>query len=192
MIGPGPDIGNLITLDHLNPRAMDLELRETESIITNENNGVGLRSVINPLKSSLIYSGEVNFRGEVNGQNLCGRQSPLSGLMYSGIGLVQNEISTVPKPVKESFTIGFIATINQILASFGNKPNANPREGFDISAACANAGRLTSSEWNKKQEDRIRTLEIQLNTVTDLWKDSQRSLAKLQEEVSGLSSKVLL
>ena len=60
LIGPGPDNRNLITLDHLNPIAMDLELRGTESIITNENSGVGLRSVINPLNPSFIYSSEVN------------------------------------------------------------------------------------------------------------------------------------
>ena len=72
LIGPGPDIGNLIALDHLNPRPMDLGLREAESTVTNENTGVGSRSVINPLNPSLAYSSEVNFRGEVDGQNLCG------------------------------------------------------------------------------------------------------------------------
>ena len=60
-----------------------------------------------------------------------------------------------------------------------------------MSAACADAGRISLSEWNKKQEDRIRTLEIQLNAVTALWKESQHSLARIQEEVSRLSSKVL-
>ena len=72
LIGPGPDISNLIALDHLNPRAMDLELRGAASTITNENTGVDSRSVINPLNPSLAYSSEVNFRGEVDGQNLCG------------------------------------------------------------------------------------------------------------------------
>ena len=76
LVGPGPDIGNLITLDHLNPRAMDLEMRGTESTITNENTGVGSSSLINPLNPSLAYSSEVNSRGEVDGQNLCGRGSP--------------------------------------------------------------------------------------------------------------------
>ena len=72
MIGPGPNIGNLIALDHLNPRALDLELMIAESTITNENTGVGSRSVINPLNPSLAYFSEVNFRGEVDGQNLYG------------------------------------------------------------------------------------------------------------------------
>ena len=35
------------------------------------------------------------------------------------------------------------------------------------------------------------SLEIQLNTVTALWKESQRSLGRIQEEVSKLNSKVL-
>ena len=35
------------------------------------------------------------------------------------------------------------------------------------------------------------TLETQLNTVTALWRESQRSLGKIQEEVSRLNSKVL-
>ena len=51
--GPGPDIGNLISLDHLNLRARDQDLRGTESSITNENIGVGSRSVVNPLNLSV-------------------------------------------------------------------------------------------------------------------------------------------
>ena len=35
------------------------------------------------------------------------------------------------------------------------------------------------------------TLEIQLNTVTALWKESQQSLGRIQGEVSRLNSKVL-
>ena len=35
------------------------------------------------------------------------------------------------------------------------------------------------------------TLETQLNTVNALWRESQRSLGKIQEEVSRLNSKVL-
>ena len=35
------------------------------------------------------------------------------------------------------------------------------------------------------------TPEIQLNTVTALWKESQRSLGSIQEDVSSLNSKVL-
>ena len=42
-------------------------------------------------------------------------------------------------------------------------------------------------EWNKKQEDRIMNLEIQLNTMNALWKN----LSRVQEEVSRLNSKVL-
>ena len=42
-------------------------------------------------------------------------------------------------------------------------------------------------EWNKKQEDRIMNLEIQLNTMTALWKN----LSRVQEEVSRMNSKVL-
>ena len=60
-----------------------------------------------------------------------------------------------------------------------------------MSAACADAWRIALSEGNKKQEDRIKTLKIQLNMVTALWKESQPSLARIQEEVSKLSSKVL-
>ena len=60
-----------------------------------------------------------------------------------------------------------------------------------MSAACADARKIASSEWNKKQEDRIMTLEIQLNMVTALWKESQCSLGRIQEEVSRLNSKVL-
>ena len=50
---------------------------------------------------------------------------------------------------------------------------------------------MASLEWNKKQEDRIVNLEMQLSSVNYLWKESQISLGKLQEEVSRLSSKVL-
>ena len=35
------------------------------------------------------------------------------------------------------------------------------------------------------------TPEIQLNTVTALWKESQCSLGSIQEDVSSLNSKVL-
>ena len=48
---------------------------------------------------------------------------------------------------------------------------------------------MASPEWNKKQEDRIVSLELSM--VNSLWKESQISLGKLQEEVSRLSSKVL-
>ena len=48
---------------------------------------------------------------------------------------------------------------------------------------------MASPEWNKKQEDRIVSLELSM--VNLLWKESQISLGKLQEEVSRLSSKVL-
>ena len=73
----------------------------------------------------------------------------------------------------------------------GHKPNANPTEGFDVSTACADAWRIASSEWNKKQEDRIITLETQLNRVTALCKESLQSLGRIQEEVARLNSKVL-
>ena len=189
--GPGPDISNLIALDHWNLRATDLELRGAESIITNENTGVGSRSVNNPLNPSLARSSEVSFRGEVDGQNLCGHRSPRSNSVYGGDGLAQGGPQTIPKPIEESFTIDLSQSISQILASLGHKPNANPREGFDVSVACADTWRIASSEWNKKQEDRIMSLEIQLNTVNALWKESQRSLGKIQEEVSKLNSKVL-
>ena len=66
-------------------------------------------------------------------------------------------LPNVPKPIEESFTIDLLQSINKILASLGHKPNANSREGFDVSAACADAWRIASSEWNKKQEDRIIT-----------------------------------
>ena len=79
--------------------------------------------------------------------------------------LFQEGLQTVPKPIEESFTIDLSQSINQILASLGHKLNANPREGFDVSAACADAWRIAASEWNKNQEDRIMNLEKQLNTV---------------------------
>ena len=158
MNGPGPDICNLIALDHWNFRATDLELRGAESIITNENTGVGLRSLINPLNSSLARSSEVSFWGEVDGQNLCGCQSPRSNPIYGGDGLVQEGLQTVPKPIEDPFTIDLSQSINQILASLGHKPTLNPREGFDVSAACADTWRTALSEWNKKQKDRIMIL----------------------------------
>ena len=71
LVGSGPV--NLIGPEDLNPRAMDLELKGAQSTITNENTGVSSKSVINPLNPSLTYSSEVNPRGEVDGQNLCGR-----------------------------------------------------------------------------------------------------------------------
>ena len=61
-----------------------------------------------------------------------------------------------------------------------------------VSAACADSWRIASSEWNKKQEDSIMTLETQLNNVTALWRESQQSLGRIQEEVSRLNSKVSL
>ena len=71
--GPGPGIGNLIALDDLNLRARDQDLCGTKSSITNDNVGVGSRSVLNPLNSLPVQSGEVSFQSEIDGQNLCGR-----------------------------------------------------------------------------------------------------------------------
>ena len=130
LIGPGPDISNLLALDHLNPSALVLELRGVESTITNENTGVGLRSVINPLNPSLAYSSEVNFWSEVDGQNLCVRQSPQSSQIYGGDGLVQDGLPTIPKPIEESFTIDLLQSINQILASLGKKPMQTLEKGL--------------------------------------------------------------
>ena len=61
---------------------MDLESRGAEFIITNENIGVGSRSVINPWNPSLACSSEVSFWGGIDGQKLCGRRSPQSNLIY--------------------------------------------------------------------------------------------------------------
>ena len=49
---------------------------------------------------------------------------------------------------------------------------------------------MASSEWNKTQEDRIVGLETQLTTANHLWKESQHSLGKLQEEILKLNKKV--
>ena len=50
---------------------------------------------------------------------------------------------------------------------------------------------MASSEWNKKQEDRILGLELQLSTVNNLWKESQCSLGRIKEEFLSLNKKVL-
>ena len=110
---------------------MDLESRGDESINTNENIGVSLRYVINTWNPSLACSSEVSFWGEIDGQNLCGRPSPRSNLMYGRDGLVQGGLPNVPKPAEESFMIDLSQSVNQILALLGHKPNANPREGLD-------------------------------------------------------------
>ena len=122
---------------------------------TNKNTWGGSRSVINPLNPSLAYSFEVNFRGEVDGQNLCGCQSPRISPIYGGDGLVQDGLPTTPKPNEEFFTIDLWQSINQILGSFGHKPNANPREGFDVFACiCCLCWLMENSFIGMEQETR--------------------------------------
>ena len=103
--GLGPGVSNLIALDDLNLRARDQNLCESESSITNDHVEVGSRSVVIPINPLPAQSGEVSFRGEIDGQNLCGRRSPRSNPIYGRDGLVQGGPPTVPKPIEESFTI---------------------------------------------------------------------------------------
>ena len=143
------------------------------------------------MNPSPAQSGEVSFQGEIDGQNLDGRRSPRSNPVYGGDSLAPGGVQTAPRPNEESFIIDLWQSINQILASLGHKPNTNPKEGFDLVAACTDAWRMASSKWNKKQEDRIVGLELQLSTANNLWKELQCSLGKLQEEFLKLNKKVL-
>ena len=63
----GPRPGDLFALDDLNIRAGDQNLSESEP---NDNVGDGLRSIVIPMNPLPAQSGEVSFRGEIDGQNL--------------------------------------------------------------------------------------------------------------------------
>ena len=105
-----------------------------------------------------------------------------SNPVYGGDSLAQGGGQTAHRTSEESFTIDSSQSINQILASLGHKPNTNPKEGFDLASACTDAWRMASSEWNKKQEDRILGLELQLSTVNNLCMER---IAALSRKTSG-------
>ena len=74
MYGPRPSVKNI----YVNTRVGDQNLFGPGPSIRNSSDGIDLRSVVIPGNLLTEHPNEVNFRGEIDGQNLHGCRSPKS------------------------------------------------------------------------------------------------------------------
>ena len=102
--------------------------------VRNSNEGNDLKSVVMPGNSLPMLSNEINFQGEITGQNLHVCWSPRSNLNtnYGGCILYPRDLQTAPRPGDELYSIDFSQSLTQILASMGHNLNTNPKEGFKV------------------------------------------------------------
>ena len=130
-----------------------------------------------------MVSNEINFQGEITGQNLHVCWSPRSNLNTNCGGFSSNphNLQVAPRPREESNSIDFSQSLTQILASLGHNLNTNPKEGFNVISVCTDILKETMTAWHNKQEERINSLEHQLSLMNNAFQESQLSFVKLRE-----------
>ena len=88
-------------------------------------------------------------------------------------------LQAVARPGEESFSIYFSQSLTHILVSLGYNPNMNPKEGFNVISACTDTWKEMMTGWHNRQEERILSLEHQLNQVNNAFLESQTSFVIL-------------
>ena len=89
MCGPKPGVENMYALNNLNTRVGDQKLCDPKPSIRNSNDRNNLRSVFTHGNLLPVHFNEVNFRGEIDGQNLHGHQSSRSNIDPNYMGVAR-------------------------------------------------------------------------------------------------------
>ena len=147
----------------------------------------------NPGGSSLpMVSNEVKFWGKVNGQNLCGHQSPRSNFNINcgGPSSYSKNLQVAPRSGKESNSIDFSQSLTQISVSLRHNLNTNPKEEFNVISVCTDTWKETMTVWHNKQQERIHSFEHQLSLKNNAFQESQLSFVKLQEDFKRINDMV--
>ena len=141
--------------------------------------------ILNPGGSSLpMVSNEVNFRGEVNGQNLYGHRSPQCNFNPNcrGFGAYPKDFQAAHRPSDELNLTDFSQSLTQILASLGHNLNTNPKEGFNVISACTDTWKETMTAWHNKQEGRFLGLEHQLSLMNNAFQEDLKKLDHMESQ----------
>ena len=96
-----------------------------------------------------------------------------------GVKSYPKNLQAASRSGEESYSIDFSQSLTQILASLGHNLNTNPKEGFNVISACTDTWKETMTGWHKRQEERILSLEHQLNLVNNTFQESQISFVNL-------------
>ena len=107
-----------------------------------------------------------------------------------GVKSYPKNLQAVSRSGEELYSIDFSQSLTQILASLGHNLNTNPKEGFNVISACTDTWKETMTGWHNRQEERILSLEHQLNLVNNAFQESQISYINLQENFKRLDDMV--
>ena len=66
----------------------------------------------------------------------------------------------------------------------------NPKEGFNVISVCTDTWKETMTGWHNRQEERILSLELQLNQANNSFLESQTLFVKLQKDFRRLDDMV--
>ena len=104
--------------------------------------------------------------------------------MESGwVSSYPKNLQTDPSSGEELYSIDFSQSLTQILASSGQNLNTNPKEGFNVISECTDTWKETMTGWHNRQEERILSLEHQLNLVNNALQESQISFVNGHEAI---------